>query len=324
MLDERRIPAGIGLCGIGDEAGASLDAQLTAVTRLGWEAVELRTVDGVALADLDEERFAHTVRRLIETGLRVGCVDSRIANWARPITGDFEADLEELDILAGRCARLGTDRIRVMSYPNDGLDEEKWRAETLARMRELAARAEDAGLTLLHENCAGWAGTRADRMRELVQEVDSPALRLLFDVGNGVAYGYQAYELLPEITPFIAHVHIKDAVGTVDDTRYTLPGHGDCRVLHALRHLLDHGYTGLLSIEPHINVRPHESFARSGAETLDAFVEYGRELERLLGRLTESAPARRDAHASPASPTSPSSPPSASPAGAEPLGREAE
>ena len=297
MLDEHhRKPAGIELCGIGDEAGASLDDQLAAVTRLGWETIELRTVDGVALADLSEERFSHTVRRLIEAGLRVGCVDSRIANWGRPITGDFEDDLAELHVLAERCARLGTDRVRVMSYPNDGLDEEKWRAETLARMSELAARAEDAGVTLLHENCAGWAGTRADRMRELIHEVDSPALQLLFDVGNGVAYGYQAYELLPEIVPFVTHVHIKDAVGTADDTRYTLPGHGDCRVRDALRYLLDHGYTGLLSIEPHINVRPHESFARSGAETLEAFVEYGRELERLVGEF--APPAARGADAS--------------------------
>ncbi|WFB09482.1 sugar phosphate isomerase/epimerase [Streptomyces sp. LX-29] len=279
------LPAGIRLCGIGDEAGASLDEQITALTTLGWDAIELRTVDGTAVADLDEAAFERVAERLTAARLEVACVDSRIANWARPVTAPFAQDLHELDVLVERCARLGTDRVRVMSYPNDGLPEDRWRAEALARLAALTARAEAAGLVLLHENCAGWAGTRADRMLDLLAHVDSPALRLLFDVGNGVAYGYRAYELLPRLTPYIAHVHIKDAVGTPEDTRYTLPGHGDCRVPEALRHLLDHGYTGVWSIEPHINVRPHDFLARSGDDVLSAFVDYGRELEKLIGGL---------------------------------------
>ncbi|MFC0598363.1 sugar phosphate isomerase/epimerase family protein [Streptomyces palmae] len=287
-----RLPPGIRLSGIGDEAGAPLATQIAALTALGWDTVELRTVDGTALADLDEAAFERTAAELAAAGLGVTCVDSRIANWARPITGDFELDLRELEILATRCARLGTDRIRVMSYPNDGLPQDRWRAEVLARMTELAARAEDAGLVLLHENCAGWAGTRADRMLELLDRVASPALKLLYDVGNGVAYGYDAYDLLPEIAPHIAHVHIKDATGTAEDVRYTLPGHGVCRVSDALRLLLDHGYTGVWSIEPHINVRPHESIALSGDEVLGAFIAYGQELERLADRLATAAEGR--------------------------------
>ncbi|MBH5334933.1 sugar phosphate isomerase/epimerase [Streptomyces pactum] len=285
----RRLPAGVRLAGIGDEAGAPLAAQITALTTLGWDTVELRSVDGVALADLGEVGFERMVRELAAAGLSVTCVDSRIANWARPVTGDFADDLRELEILAARCARLGTNRVRVMSYPNDGLPEARWRVEVLARMTELTARAEDAGLVLLHENCAGWAGTRADRMLELLGHVDSPALRLLFDIGNGVAYGYQAADLLPDIAPYIAHVHVKDAVGTPDDVRYTLPGRGDCRVAEVLSRLLDHGYTGVWSIEPHLDVRPHEGVAADGDAVTAAFVAYGRELERLVAGLVPAA-----------------------------------
>ncbi|MBB5936978.1 sugar phosphate isomerase/epimerase family protein [Streptomyces zagrosensis] len=279
------LPPGIALCGIGDEAGASLDEQITALSTLGWGHIELRNVDGAAVADLDDAAFEHLVDRLAAADLTVTCVDSRIANWGRPITGDFEVDLRELDILAERCPRLGTRFIRVMSYPNDGLSEESWRQEVLTRMGKLAVRAEEAGLVLLHENCAGWAGTEAARMRELLDEVDSPALRLLFDVGNGVAYDYEAYDLLPEIAPYVAHVHIKDAIGTPDDAHYMLPGDGRCRVEDSLRFLLDQGYTGIWSIEPHINVRPHESLAVEGKGGVEAFIDYGRALERLVAKL---------------------------------------
>lgn len=281
-----RLP-GIALCGIGDEAGASLDEQITALTTLGWGHIELRNVDGTAVADLADGAFERLVDRLAAAGLTVTCVDSRIANWGRPITGDFDEDLRELDALAERCPRLGTRHVRIMSYPNDGLSEAEWRAEVLTRMGKLAARAEEAGLVLLHENCAGWAGTEAARMRELLDEVNSPALRLLFDVGNGVAYDYEAYDLLPTIAPYVAHVHIKDAVGTPDDAHYTLPGDGRCRVEDSLRFLLDQGYTGVWSIEPHINVRPHESLAVEGRDGVDAFIDYGRSLERMVARLAE-------------------------------------
>ncbi len=277
------------LCGIGDEAGASAAVQTGALNELGWPLIELRSVDGTALADLGDAAFADLAGAVHAAGLRVHCVDSRIANWARPVTGDFDDDLRELDVLAERCARLGTRYVRVMSYPNDGLRPGAWRAVVLRRMAALAARAERAGLVLLHENCAGWAGASADRMLQLLRYVDSPALRLVFDTGNGPAYGYRALDLLPALTPWIEHVQIKDAVVEGDEIRYTLPGHGECRVADCLRHLLDRGYTGALSIEPHVKVRPHESATAGDDETRAAFVACGRALEELLGRIRKAA-----------------------------------
>lgn len=288
-VEQSTPPPAFTLCGIGDEAGSALSDQVAALTRLGWDLIELRNVDSVALADLDDDSFDALDRQLDAAGLRVACVDSRIAHWGRPITSDFADDLRELDVLAERCARLGTGLIRVMSYPNDGLDERSWRDEVYARMRELAVRAEDAGLTLVHENCAGWAGRDADRMLDLLARVDSPALKLLFDTGNGVAYSYEPYPLLRDIVPHVAHVHIKDAVGDADDARYVLPGEGVCRVADCVSLLLEHGYRGVYSIEPHINVRPHESPAALGDDCADTFVAYGRALENLLAGLGTDA-----------------------------------
>ncbi|MCC3766764.1 sugar phosphate isomerase/epimerase [Streptomyces sp. UNOC14_S4] len=285
-------PSALPLCGIGDEAGESLGTQLSALTELRWNLIELRNVDGTALADLDEDAFDRLTGRLAGAGLQVACVDSRIANWARPIGSDFAEDLRELEILAERCVRLGTPYIRIMSYPNDGRPEASWRAEVHARMRELTARAESTGVVLVHENCAGWAASDPARVLGLLEHVDSPALKLLFDTGNGAAHGYEAYELLPEIAPYVAHVHIKDAVGDPSDVHYVLPGEGRCRVGDALRLLIEHGYPGVWSIEPHINVRPHESLTAAGADGVGTFVAYGRALEKLLNESVAAVTAR--------------------------------
>ncbi|GAB3444336.1 sugar phosphate isomerase/epimerase family protein [Actinophytocola sediminis] len=275
----------ITLAGIGDEAGPSLGEQIEAHRRLGWRTIELRTVDGVAMADLEDAAFDDVAETLDRAGLRVVCVDSRIANWARPITGDFALDLTELDRLGKRCAALGTRYVRVMSYPNDGLDEDEWGSRVLRRMRVLAERAADAGLVLLHENCAGWAGADAGRALRLIEEVDNSALRLLFDIGNGLAYGYQAHDLLVPLLPFVEHVHVKDARGLNGEVVYTLPGEGSCRVADCLRLLLDAGFTGTWTIEPHLRVRPHEGRSAAGPDGVTRFVEYGRATERLAAGL---------------------------------------
>jgi sugar phosphate isomerase/epimerase len=247
-----------GYAGIGDEAAPDIAGQVGAVTALGWSAIELRTVGGTPLADLSPSRFAEVADTVAAAGLRVVCVDSRIGNWARPASDPISYDTAELAVLARRCATLDCRFVRIMSWPRGGLSDADWRRTVLARARRLADQAEQAGLTLLHENCAGWAGERADRALELLTSVDSPALRLLFDVGNGIEYRYRALDLLRDLVPHVAHVHVKDAVRTPDGVRYTLPGDGDCEVVDCLRLLAAQGYRGALSIEPHLATRPHE------------------------------------------------------------------
>ncbi|MFI7677222.1 sugar phosphate isomerase/epimerase family protein [Actinophytocola sp. NPDC049390] len=266
------------LAGVGDEAAPDLAGQLAAVARAGLDAIELRTVDGVALSDLDDHAFADVVDALEWSDTRVVCVDSRIGNWARPVTGPFELDLDELAVLARRCAVLGCRYVRVMSYPGGGLSERDWRARVVARLRVLADRAEQAGLVLLHENCAGWAGESARRTLDLLAAVDSPALGVLFDTGNGVAHGYAAHDMLSALVDHVAHVHVKDAVA---GPRYTLPGQGWARVADCLRLLLDNGYRGAFSLEPHLGVLPHEGMTYT-PDAAARFVEAGTALRRLV------------------------------------------
>jgi sugar phosphate isomerase/epimerase len=273
--------------GVGDEAGWSADDQAAASAALGWRAIELRTVGGVPLAELPDPAFGRLAATVASAGLRVVAVDSRIGGWARPVTGDLADDLRELDALARRCASLGARYIRIMSFPNDaraGLAEDTWEHQAVERVRRLVERAERAGLTLLHENCSGWAGRHADRALRLLSAVDSPALGLLFDTGNGIPHGYPPYDMLTELVPHVRRVHVKDAVGdgSDGDVRYVPPGTGAARVADCLRLLLAHGRAAAWSIEPHVAVRPHEHHRASPGECRAAFLTCGRALERLV------------------------------------------
>lgn len=266
------------LAGIGDEAASALPDQIAAITELGWGGIELRAVDGSALADLDSSRFMRVRRAVEDSGLRVVCLDSRIGNWSRPITAPPDVDLRELDVLAERCTSLGTRYVRIMSYLADGLDEPEWQARVLERVALLGERAARHGVVLLHENCSGWAGSDPERMLRLL-DAGGPCLRLLFDVGNGVEHGYDSRAVLERILPHVEHVHVKDAIGVPGATEHVLPGDGYAHVHECLEMLLARGYAGAFSLEPHLVTRPHEGVAGTDP---GPFLEAGRRLERLV------------------------------------------
>ncbi|WP_340688037.1 sugar phosphate isomerase/epimerase family protein [Amycolatopsis coloradensis] len=263
--------------GITDEAADDLGGQIAALDALGWRMMELRTLDRIPVADLTDERFDEVATTLADKAMSVVCLASRIGGWGRPITGEFRHDLTELDVLARRARSIGTRYLRIMSYPDDGLSEHDWRRRAIARITVLAERAEHHGVTLLHENCSGWAGTSAERILELLDEVASPALKLLFDTGNGVAHGYDGFDLLADIADHVEHVHVKDA----DEHGFTVPGEGEARVADCVKFLQANGYSGAWSLEPHLAIKPHEPgvLARDAAAT---FVAAGRAMAGLF------------------------------------------
>lgn len=270
------------LAGIGDEAARGVAEQVAAMAALGWSALELRTVDGVQIADVslpDVRRIASATERV---GISVCALCSGIGAWGRSATTPVQVDIDELDRLAERAADLDTRLVRVMSWANDGLTAEAWRAEVLRRMDLVVARAEELGLTLVHENCAGWAGQGPEQSLELFAAIDSPHLRAVFDMGNCVAYGQDPVTFVRAVVDRVEHVHVKDAVIGVDGSaEFVVPGEGDAAVLECLRVLSEAGYDGVFALEPHLHTAPHAGRLVSGSAAED-FLRCGRALEALV------------------------------------------
>lgn len=278
--------------GICDESGPDIATQIQAHRELGWEHMELRAIEGANLTLLPEEQFDAVYGAVTEAGMKVSCFASAIANWARPITTDFSVDVEDLKGAIPRMHRFGTEFIRVMSYPNDQnnpVGEPEWRAEAIRRMKELAKIAEDGGIILVHENCSGWGGLSAENSNILLGEVDSPALKVVFDTGNPVTYGQNAWDYYQQVRQDIVYVHIKDAKKIDGTDHYTYCGEGDGCVREIVADLLASGYDGGFSIEPHLAAIIHTGQkADSAARLYESYTEYGRRLMRLVDEVRPS------------------------------------
>ncbi len=272
--------------GISDESGQPIQTQIQAHAELGWKHLELRAVDSVNLTQLPDEKFDAVYAAVTEAGMGVSCFSSAIANWARPVTGDFAVDVEDLKRAIPRMHRFGTPFIRVMSYPNDPkepVEEREWRREAIRRTKELSRIAEDGGITLVHENCSGWGGLSAENSNILLGEVDSPALKVVFDTGNPVTYGQDAWEYYQTVRRDIVYVHIKDARKVDGQDIYTYCGEGDGCVREIVADLLKTGYDGGFSIEPHLAAVIHTGQKADNARQLyESYTEYGRRLMKLV------------------------------------------
>ena len=272
--------------GISDESGQPIQTQIQAHAELGWKHLELRAVDSVNLTQLSDAAFDAVYAAVTEAGMGVSCFSSAIANWARPVTGDFAVDVEDLKRAIPRMHRFGTPFIRVMSYPNDPKEpvaEREWRREAIRRTKELSRIAEDGGITLVHENCSGWGGLSAENSNILLGEVDSPALKVVFDTGNPVTYGQDAWEYYQTVRRDIVYVHIKDARKVDGQDIYTYCGEGDGCVREIVADLLKTGYDGGFSIEPHLAAVIHTGQKADNARQLyESYTEYGRRLMKLV------------------------------------------
>ncbi len=277
--------------GFADEAEKTLPGQIATLREVGWSAIELRLVDGKNVCDQSEDEWKSTWDALQSSAISVVGFGGQIGNWARAINTDFELDLNELKRVAPRMRQAHCQFLRIMSYPNLGdspLSDSEWKAETVRRIRELAMIAEGEGITLGHENCAGY-GESARGFLELVEAVDSSAFKLIFDTGNNSLHDNSTqvtWDYYEACKAHIAHVHIKAAKPGAD-------GFVTCHVdedgvqERILRDLHASGYDGWLSIEPHMKAAIHagQDIDESG-EARSVWVEYAARLERLVLNIT--------------------------------------
>ena len=278
------------LSGIADEAGKPIETQIKAHREIGFDHIEVRNVNETTLAYASDEEFDQIHQKLNKAGLQVSCFASQLANWAREITGPLDKDIDELKRSIPRMKKMNTPFIRVMSWTNkeSKLSDAEWRDKAISRMKELARIAEDGGITLVHENCDGWGGLGPQQTLELLSEVNSPALKLVFDTGNCPSHDQDTWEYYSAVKQHIVYVHIKDYKLGDGDKTACYPGEGVARVRDVVKDLLASGYNGGFSIEPHMASVVHLGKESDADAMYNTYVEYGRRMMALVSEIRGS------------------------------------
>ena len=278
------------LSGIGDEAGRDIRDQIKAHQLLGWSHIDLRMVGNYQCTDLDESAFEEVCGLLEEANLKVACFASGIANWSCTINDPFNLSIDTLQTAIPRMHRLNTRFIRVMSYPNAGLPDADWRDEVLRRMTVLGEIALDAGIVLVVENCDGWASTSPDNYAHFFESINLDSVKAVYDTGNPGSHGMtNTWEWYQKARPHIAYVHIKDHTGPSDtgSGSHVWPTKGIGCIQETLTDLARSGYSGFVSIEPHLRTIIHEGKEIDNPESaFETYIRYGKEVSTLIQQFT--------------------------------------
>lgn len=146
--------------------------------------------------------------------------------------------------------RLGIPNLVVVSGPARAGISDPEQAEAMIRTLRLAAPlAEDHGVTLALEP---W-NTRIDHpgtflhstelALDIVEQVNSPAVRILYDLYHSIVMGEDPRAVLKGRTHLVAHVQVADHPGRHE------PGSGNIAWETSLRALADAGYSGSIGLE---------------------------------------------------------------------------
>ena len=236
---------------ITDEVTQDLEEAIRFAKLHGLSGLELRSVEDTPVDRVPPETLRAWRKRLDAEGLAVCALSGSFFKCAPD--ADEEAELAKLERLCRAAEILGCGFIRGFAFfaPAEGPLPAKALAPRFARPVELLARH---GKTLLLEADPSVNTTNHAALARLLEAIGSGHVRAVFDPGNclydplGETPFPDAYEA---IRPWMAHVHIKDAVRGESGTRCVKVGTGQVRYEALLRRLADDGYNGWLSMETH-------------------------------------------------------------------------
>lgn len=222
------------------------------VKRLGYPAFEFwewkkKDVDAI-------------IRKKNELGLEVATIMG--SGWKQLFTEEArKAFVDEIQASIGAAKRLGSKTLIVTTGSEDkGMSRAQQHAAYVAALKAAAPFAEQAQVTLVLEplntkvDHAGYYLHTAKEGFEILDEVGSPAVKLLFDI-----YHHQIMEgnVIQDITKNIskiAHFHVADVPGRHE------PGTGEINYANVFRAIAATGYNGFVGLE----FKP----SRSAEETL--------------------------------------------------------
>jgi len=222
--------------------------QIAHIAELGFAGIEDNFLK-IRPVDLQERIGAALARH----GMEMGCFVNNPMHWNKPLWGvaseaareQLDRDLDESIAAAGRS---GGKFATVVSAREAETPVAYQHAIMIENLKRLAPRAEKAGLVLAVEtvNERRWPGMLLHHIPDayaIVKAVDSPAVKLIFDIGHIAPMDGEVLTNLAACWDQIAAIQVADIPGRLE------LGSGELNWVNIFRFIRDRGYTGMIELE---------------------------------------------------------------------------
>ncbi len=253
----------IGYCTWGMPA-VPVDEMIPFLARTGYSGIELTVIPGYTteLSRLDSAERKRIARLLKDHGLELPAIAAQ--------TSMIDRDPE---LAAAHQARLIAAVDLAVDWALDGTPPavdttvggapEQWdelKPLLFERMAALVQYGKQCGVVIAAEPHVGSMLDRVERVLELLRVIDSPFLKLNFDISHFNVQGVPIAVSVAALAPHTVHTHVKDERGVVPDFEFLIPGEGEfdyVAYLHAMRAA---GYDGYITAEISIMVQRRPNY----------------------------------------------------------------
>ena len=239
--------------------GFSFEDGLKIIKNAGFESVELNLDGRVISLESGEDDIKKVKEKVERAGLEISSLLPGLL-WKYPLTSsapEIRKKGEEIIIKSLKiCRWLGTDALLVVPgiVGTDWMETERVRYDiayerSFQSIKKCLPVAEDTGVCICIENVWNKFLLSPVEMKNFVESFNSEFVRVYFDVGNVLIFGYPE-DWIRILGKLIKRVHLKDfkkSVGNINGFCDLLEG--DVEWPQVVKALKEVGYDGYLTAE---------------------------------------------------------------------------
>ena len=262
-----------------------VDTAISHIADLGFDGIELTIIPRFTteLSTLDAAERKRIASLLKQHNLALPA----IAAHSSLLETDPDAHAKNMWRLKGGVdlaveLAQGDELPAVNTTPGGKPEEWEIKKDFLAeRVGELVDYGASRGVTIAMEPHIGAIIDTPDKVLELLEIVNSPYLKVNFDISHFDIVRIPTEETVSALAPVSAHTHVKDQRGIAPDFEFLIPGEGTFDYVGYLKAMQAHGYDGFITAEVSFMVQARENYDPLAAATLSyetlskAFVEAG-------------------------------------------------
>jgi len=243
------------LSAFADEVTDNFLEQVKYLKSEGVGFIEPRFLDKKNIMDLTKNELNEARKMIRDYGLKVSAIGSPIGKVK--LDEPFEPHLDKFKHAIDLAVYFETPFIRMFSYyAPEGKNIDDYRDQVTERMTAKVELLKNVDVTMVHENETKIYGHSAKNCAEIIETINSPKLRLVYDPANfvwGEKITNNIESCWPIMKSYVVHVHIKDwKLGSKDVG--SIPGEGDGQIKELLAELAAMNYDGCLTMEPHLQL----------------------------------------------------------------------
>lgn len=229
------------LSAFSDEAGLSLKDQINALKINSIPYSEVRSIDGVNVADFTTQRAKEYIKEFEDNGLGVWAIGSPLGK--EEITVDFNKYLDKVKHVCEIANVMKTDKIRAFSFFNAYNEKSK----VFDYMNEMARVAKEYGVTMYHENEKDIYGDTLERVLEIMNTFKG--WKFVYDPANYIQVGEKADDTISACVSRTDYFHVKDVISKTEEL--VPAGYGDGKILDVVSMIEGEK---VFTLEPHLRI----------------------------------------------------------------------